>query len=61
MPVERNPLRAAWSMGRSLVDFIACVLAGNPPLLSVIIMSAAVGFLLDRLPTRPALTSLHLE
>jgi len=54
-------LRAAWCMGRNLVDFVACVLAGNPPLLSVIIMSAAVGFLLDRLPARPAVTSLRLE
>jgi len=59
--VKGNPLRAAWSMGRNLVDFVACVLAGNPPLLSVIIMSAAVGFLLDRLPVRPAVTSLRLE
>ena len=61
MRVKRNPLQAAWSMGRNLVDFVACVLAGSPPLLSVLIMSAAVGFLVDRLPERPAVTSLHLE
>ena len=56
MQVKRNPLRAAWSMGRDAVNFVACLLAGNPPLLSVIIMSAAVGLLLQRLPARPALT-----
>ena len=56
MRVKRNPLRAAWSMGRDAVNFVACLLAGNPPLLSVIIMSAAVGFLLQRLPAWPALT-----
>ena len=61
MRAKRNPLQAAWSMGRNLVDLAACVLAGNPPLLSVIIMSAAVGFLVDRLPARPGVTSLHLE
>lgn len=48
-------------MGRDIVNFAACLLAGNPPLLSVIIVSAAVGFLLDRLPARPAFTTLPLE
>jgi len=51
----------AWSLGRYIVDFAAGLLAGNPPMLSVIIMSVAVGFLLDRLPARPSLTSLRLE
>lgn len=61
MGVKRNPLRMAWSLGRYIVDFAAGLLAGNPPMLSVIIMSVAVGFLLDRLPARAALTSLRLE
>jgi hypothetical protein len=48
-------------MGRNLVNFAALVLAGNPPQLSVIIMSAAVGFVLDLLPARPPLTTLRME
>jgi len=59
--VKGNPLRMAWSLGRYIVDFAAGLLAANPPMLSVIIMSVAVGFLLDRLPARPSLTSLRLE
>ena len=61
MRVTRNLFRTAWGMGRAIVNFVACLLAGNPPLLSVIIMSAAVGFLLDRLPARPAFTTLRPE
>ncbi len=61
MRIKRNPLRAALSMGRNLVNFAALVLAGNPPQLSVIVMSAAVGFLLDLLPARPPLTTLRME
>jgi hypothetical protein len=37
-----------------MVNFAACALAGNPPQLSVIVMSAVLGFLLGWLPTRPA-------
>ncbi len=54
VPAKKNPLRAAWSVGRDLVDLAACALAGNPPQLSVIIASAALGFLLGLVPTRPA-------
>ena len=61
MRVKKKSLRAAWSVGRNLLDFAAFVLAGSPPQLSVIFMSAALGFLLDRVPTRPALTTPHLE
>jgi hypothetical protein len=49
-------LRAALSLGRDIVNFAAFALADNPPQLSVIIMSAALGFLIDLLPGRPALT-----
>jgi hypothetical protein len=41
-------------MGRDMVNFAACALAGNPPELSVIVTSAVLGFLLDLVPTRPA-------
>ena len=61
MRVKRNPLRAAWSLGRDIVNFAASVLAGNPPLLSVLVTSAVLGFLLDRLPVRSAVTTLRLE
>ncbi len=51
---KKNPLRAAWSVGRDMVNFAACALVGNPPQLSVIVASAALGFLLGLLPTQPA-------
>ena len=54
VPAKKNPLKAAWSVGRDMANFAACALAGNPPQLSVIVMSAALGFLLGLLPTRPA-------
>jgi len=47
-------LRAAWSLGRDLVHLAGFALAGSPPQISVIVMSAAVGFLLDLLPARAA-------
>lgn len=54
MPAKKNPLRAAWSVGRDVVNFAACALAGNPPQLSVIVTSAILGFLLGLVPARPA-------
>lgn len=51
---RKNPLRAAWSLGRELVNLAGFALAGSPPQISVIVMSAALGFLLDRLPARAA-------
>jgi len=51
---RRNPLRAAWSLGRDMVHVAGFALAGNPPQISVIVMSAALGFLLDLLPARAA-------
>jgi hypothetical protein len=47
-------LRAAWNLGRDLVRLAGFALAGSPPQISVIVMSAAVAFLLDRLPARAA-------
>jgi len=49
-----NSLRAVWNMGRDLASYVVFALAGNPPQLSVIITSAALGLLLDLLPARPA-------
>ena len=51
---RKNPLRAAWNLGRDLVNMAVFALAGNPPQISLIAMSAAVAFLLDRLPARTA-------
>ncbi len=51
---RKNPLRAAWSIGRDLVNLAVFALAGSPPQISVIVMSAAVAFLLDLLPARAA-------
>ena len=51
---RKNPLRAARSLGRDLVNLAVFALAGNPPQISVIVMSAALGFLLDLLPARAA-------
>lgn len=51
---KKNPLRAAWRLGSDLVNLAAFALAGSPPQISVIVMSAAVAFLLDRLPARGA-------
>ena len=50
-------MRAAWSLGRNILNFAIFALADSPPQLSVIIMSAALGFLVDLLPGRPALTA----
>ena len=59
---RKNPLRAAWSMGRDLVNLAVFALAGSPPQISVIVMSAALGFLLDLLPARAAgIVPLRLE
>lgn len=54
MRARKNRLRAAWNLGRDLVRHAVFALASNPPQLSVIVMSAALGLLLDRLPVRPA-------
>ncbi|MGC2322495.1 MAG: hypothetical protein WA463_07695 [Terriglobales bacterium] len=54
MSVNRNRLRAAWNLGRDLVGYAVFALAGNPPQLSVIVTAAALGWLLDLLPARPA-------
>ena len=51
---RNNPLQAVWGLGRDLVHAAVCALAGNPPSISLIVMSAAVGFLLDVLPARAA-------
>jgi len=51
---RKNPLRAAWSLGRDLVHLAGFALAGSPPQISVIVMSAAVAFVLDLLPARAA-------
>jgi len=59
---RRNPLRAAWCLGRDILNVAAVALADSPPQLSVIIVSAALGFLLDLLPGRPVLPApLRLE
>jgi hypothetical protein len=54
MRARKKFIRAAWDLGRNVVSCAACALAGNPPQLSVIVTAAALGFLLDLLPTRPA-------
>jgi len=51
---RKNPLRAAWNLGRDLVHMAGFALAGSPPQISVIVMSAAVAFVLDLLPARAA-------
>lgn len=51
---RKNPLRAAWTLGRDMVNLAGFALAGSPPQISVIVMSAALGFLLDLLPARAA-------
>jgi hypothetical protein len=62
MRAKKSPLQAAWSLGRDVVSHAAFALAGNPPQLSVIVMSAVLGFLLDLLPARPAwMTPLRLN
>jgi len=48
-------------MGRDILNFAAFVLSGNPPLLSVLVTSAVLGFLLDRLQVRSAVAPLRLE
>jgi len=59
---RKNPLWAAWSLGRDLVNMAVFALAGSPPQISVIVMSVAVGFLLDLLPGRAAgLVPLRLD
>ena len=56
-----NSLQAAWSLGRDILNFAAVALADSPPQLTVLIVSAALGFLLDLLP-RPVLSApLRLE
>lgn len=49
-----NRLRAAASLARGILSNAVLALAGNPPQLSIIIASAALGFLLELLPSRPA-------
>jgi len=61
MRAKGNPFRALWSVGRGLVHFVGNAIAGNPPQLSVIVMSAVLGFVLDRLPARPVFTTLGLR
>lgn len=51
---RKNPLQAVWGLGRDLVHMAVFALAGNPPQISVIVMSAALGFVLDLLPARAA-------
>jgi len=51
---RKNPLQAVCGLGRNLVRAAVVALAGNPPSISIIVMSAAVGFLLDVLPARAA-------
>ena len=51
---RENPLQAGWGLGRNLVRAAVIALAGNPPSISLIVISAAVGFLLDVLPARAA-------
>lgn len=48
----KSPLQAVWGLGRDLVHMAVFALAGNPPSISVIVMSAALGFLLELLPAR---------
>jgi hypothetical protein len=54
MPVNRNPLRAVWNLGRDLIGYAVFAVAGNPPQLSVIVTAAALGWLLDLFHARPA-------
>jgi hypothetical protein len=63
MEARSIPLRAARSWGRKMMNLAAFALAGNPPQLSVLLLSAALGFLLDLLPARPTgiSTSLRLD
>ena len=61
MRAKGNPFRALWRVGRGIVHFVGNATGGNPPQLSVIVMSAVLGFVLDRLPARPALTTLGLR
>jgi hypothetical protein len=50
----KSPLQVVWGLGRDLAHMVVIALAGNPPSISLIVMSAAVGFLLDVLPARAA-------
>lgn len=62
MAVGKNRLQAAVSLGRDVVRMAVFALAGNPPQISVIVMSAVLGFLLDLLPARAAgIIPLQLE
>ncbi|MFZ3211345.1 MAG: hypothetical protein WA188_07500 [Terriglobales bacterium] len=58
---RKNPLRAAWSLGRELVHLAGLGLAGSPTEMSAIVMSAALGFLFDRLPARAASVVLRAD
>jgi len=51
---RKNPVQAVWGLGRNLARAAVIALAGNPPSISMIVISAAVGFLLDVLPARAA-------
>ena len=51
---RKNPLQAVWGLGRDLARAAVFALAGNPPSISLIVISAAVGILLDVLPARAA-------
>ena len=51
---RKKPLLALWDLARNLARAAVVALAGNPPSISLIVMSAALGYLLDVLPARAA-------
>jgi hypothetical protein len=53
MRSRKDRFRAAASLVRGMFSNAVLALAGNPPQLSIIIASAALGLLLDLLPSRP--------
>jgi hypothetical protein len=60
MQVRTNALRAVSSWGREVINFAGFALVGNPPQLSTVVLSAALGLLLDLLPLRHAVLSSSL-
>jgi hypothetical protein len=59
---EMNSVLAAVTLGRNAIRSLASAMAGNPPSLSAILMSAVLGYIAHLLHARPALSSaLRLE
>ncbi len=62
MKNKPNSLLAAMALGREAIWSAVSVLAGNPPSLSAVVVSAVLGYVAQVLHGRPALSSaLRLE